>query len=114
MYTSGEKMTAVSARAARASISALLDRAEAGQSTLIIRNSRACAIIAPVVPARTAEIPYDPDEVRWYRPRGAAQKIGFLGAANAAFLARPRDERARILDALASIARDGPLVVTAV
>ena len=98
-------MKAVSARAARASISALIDLAEAGESTLIIRNSKAAAVIGPV-PERGSGYAYDPDEVRWYRPRGALHKIGFLGAANAAFLALPRDERAKALDALAAIATD--------
>jgi antitoxin (DNA-binding transcriptional repressor) of toxin-antitoxin stability system len=103
-------MRALSAREARASISALLDAAEAGESTLIIRNSKAAAVIGPV-PARESAYAYDPDEVRWYRARGARHKIGFLGAANAAFLALARDQRARALDALAAIANDGPLLV---
>jgi antitoxin (DNA-binding transcriptional repressor) of toxin-antitoxin stability system len=103
-------MKAVSARAARASISALLDLAEAGESTLIIRNSKAAAILAPV-PAPENRFAYDPDEVRWYRPHGSHRRVGFLGAANAAFLARPRAERAKILEALAAISHDAPIVV---
>lgn len=103
-------MKSISARAARASISALLDRAEAGESTLIIRNSKPAGMIGPVTP-QGAPYAYDPDEVRWYLARGARHKIGFLGAANAAFLALPRQERARVLEALAIIANDGPLLV---
>jgi len=103
-------MKAVSARAARAAISGLLDAAEAGESTLIIRNSRPAAVIGPVPPAGRAHA-YDPDEVRWYRARGAHHKVGFLGAANAAFLALPREARARALEAVAAIARDGPVLI---
>jgi len=103
-------MKAVSARAARAGISGLIDAAEAGESTLIIRNSKAAAVIGPV-PTRESGYAYDPDEVRWYTPRGARNKVGFLGAANAAFLALARDERARALEALAAIAREGPTLV---
>lgn len=104
-------MNAVSARAARAGISALLDAAEEGRSTLIIRNSKACAVIAPV-PPREQQLAYDPEEVRWYRARGATHKIGFTGATNAAFLALSRDERARILAVCAVIAAGAPILVT--
>jgi len=110
MYTSGKALKAVSARAARARISALIDLAEAGESTLIIRNSKAAAVIGPV-PTHERGYDYDPDEVRWYTPRGARHKIGFLGAANAAFLALPRDERAHALEALAAIANRSPVLV---
>ncbi|HEY8322300.1 MAG TPA: type II toxin-antitoxin system prevent-host-death family antitoxin [Candidatus Baltobacteraceae bacterium] len=103
-------MKAISARAARAAISGLLDAAEAGESTLIIRNSRPAAVIGPVPPEGRGYA-YDPDEVRWYRARGARHKVGFLGAANAAFLALPRDARARALDAVAAIANDAPVLI---
>ncbi len=111
MYTMDVALNAVSARAARAGISALLDAAEDGRSTLIIRNSKACAVIGPV-PPREPLLAYDPDELRWYRARGATHKIGFTGAANAAFLALARDERAHILEVCAQIARDAPILVT--
>ncbi len=111
MYTTNGVRNAISARAARAGISALLDAAEEGRSTLIIRNSKACAVIGPV-PPREHLLVYDPDEVRWYRTRGAIHKIGFTGAANAAFLALARDERARILAACAQVARDASILVT--
>ncbi len=104
-------MNAISARAARAGISALLDAAEDGRSTLIIRNSKACAVIGPVPPHEHL-LAYDPDEVRWYRARGATHKVGFTGAANAAFLALARAERERILDACVQIARTAPILVT--
>ena len=54
---------------------------------------------------------YDPDEVRWYRAHGARHKIGFLGTANAAFLALPREQRAQALEALAALASDGPVLI---
>jgi antitoxin (DNA-binding transcriptional repressor) of toxin-antitoxin stability system len=104
-------MTTVSARAARAGISALIDAAEAGESTLIIRNSKAAAVIGPVPPREGSSYAYDPDEVRWYRAHGARHKIGFLGPANAAFLALPREQRAQALEALAALASDGPVLI---
>lgn len=104
-------MKAISARNARASISALLDAAEAGETTLIIRNSSPVAVIGPVPPARPPA--YDPDEIRWYRLQGGIHRIGLGGAANAAFLALSRDERASLLEACAAIAVDGPIVVDA-
>jgi len=103
-------MKSVSARAARAGISDLLDAAEAGETTLIIRNSRPAAVIGPVPPDGRAYA-YDPDEVRWYRARGARHKVGFLGAANATFLALPREARGRALETLAAIANDGPVLI---
>lgn len=107
----GSPVKSVSARDARASISALLDAAEAGESTLIIRNSHAAAIIGPVPPERPRAD--DPDDVRWYRLRDGTRRVGLAGAANAAFLALPRDERARVLEACAAMAGNGPVIVGA-
>jgi antitoxin (DNA-binding transcriptional repressor) of toxin-antitoxin stability system len=101
----------VSARSARASISALLDAAEAGETTLIIRNSAPVAVIGPVPDARPPT--YDPEEIRWYRLLGGTRRVGLGGAANAAFMALSRDDRARFLEACAAIAVDGPIVVDA-
>ena len=67
-------------------------------------------MIGPV-PSRENSYAFDPEEVRWYRVHGARHKIGFLGAANAAFLALPRDRRARVLDDLAAVAIGGPVLV---
>lgn len=108
VYTSSVRLNAVSVRAARATISALLDAAERGESTLVIRNSKPSAVIAPLAasPSRGED-----DDVRWYRVPGVARKIGFAGAANTAFLHQPREERARILEVLATLATDGDVVI---
>ena len=104
-------MKTVSVREARATISALLDRAEAGESTLVIRNSKPSAVLTPVPPRGVAPN-YDPEEIRWYRARGSSARIGFTGAANATFLRCSRDERAQMLAILSGLAADAPLVVT--
>lgn len=100
----------VSVREARSSISTLLDAAENGETTLVIRYSKPTAVIAPIPEPGVPPVS-DDEEIRWYRVPSGPHRLGFTAAANAAFLRKPREERARILETLAAIA-DKQIVVT--